>query len=97
MLIDRIARMFLCPPLLKIPDRFQARSGTKNKRSSPAPPSTCATYITNETRTAQTNADGRYHFANMPVGAYEITVESTGFAKYQQSGITLALNQSGRG
>jgi carboxypeptidase family protein/TonB-dependent receptor-like protein len=49
---------------------------------------------TNEARTAQTNADGRYHFANMPVGAYEITVESTGFAKYQQTGITLALNQA---
>ena len=25
---------------------------------------------TNESRTAQTNADGRYHFANMPVGNY---------------------------
>jgi len=49
---------------------------------------------TNESRTAQTNSDGRYHFASVPVGAYEITVESTGFAKYQQSGITLALNQS---
>ena len=49
---------------------------------------------TNETRTAQTNADGRYHFAGVPVGAYEITVESGGFAKHQQSGITLALNQS---
>jgi hypothetical protein len=49
---------------------------------------------TNETRTVQTNADGRYHFASVPVGAYELIVESTGFAKYQQSGITLALNQS---
>ncbi|HJT29399.1 MAG TPA: carboxypeptidase regulatory-like domain-containing protein [Pyrinomonadaceae bacterium] len=49
---------------------------------------------TNETRTAQTNADGRYHFANLAVGNYEITVESTGFAKYQQQGITLALNQA---
>ncbi|HEU4769100.1 MAG TPA: carboxypeptidase regulatory-like domain-containing protein, partial [Pyrinomonadaceae bacterium] len=49
---------------------------------------------TNETRTTQTNADGRYHFASVPVGAYEVTVESSGFAKYQQSGITLALNQS---
>jgi hypothetical protein len=49
---------------------------------------------TNETRTTQTNSDGRYHFASVPVGAYEITVESTGFAKYQQSGITLALNQN---
>ena len=34
---------------------------------------------TNETRTAQTNADGRYHFAGVPVGAYEITVESYRF------------------
>ncbi len=51
--------------------------------------------LTNETRTAQTNADGRYHFAGVPVGSYELTVESTGFAKHQQSGITLALNQSG--
>jgi hypothetical protein len=50
--------------------------------------------LTNETRTAQTNADGRYHFAGVPVGAYELSVESTGFAKHQQSGITLALNQS---
>jgi hypothetical protein len=49
---------------------------------------------TNETRTVQTNSDGRYHFAGVPVGAYEITVESSGFAKHQQSGITLALNQS---
>ncbi len=48
---------------------------------------------TNESRTAQTNGDGRYHFASVAVGAYEITVESTGFAKYMQSGITLALNQ----
>ena len=40
---------------------------------------------TNETRTTQTNSDGRYHFASIAVGAYEISVESSGFAKYQQS------------
>jgi hypothetical protein len=50
--------------------------------------------LTNETRTAQTNADGRYHFAGVPVGSYELSVESAGFAKHQQSGITLALNQN---
>ncbi|HKZ01466.1 MAG TPA: carboxypeptidase regulatory-like domain-containing protein, partial [Pyrinomonadaceae bacterium] len=49
---------------------------------------------TNESRTTETNADGRYHFASLTVGAYELTVESAGFAKYLQSGITLALNQS---
>src|SRR5688572_6802957 len=48
---------------------------------------------TNETRTTTTGSDGRYQFAGMPVGDYEVTVESTGFAKYVQSGITLVLNQ----
>lgn len=48
---------------------------------------------TNETRTTQTNSDGRYHFAGLPVGTYELTVEGSGFAKHLQSGITLALNQ----
>ena len=50
--------------------------------------------LTNVTRTAQTNADGRYHFAGVPVGSYELSVESAGFAKHPQSGITLALNQN---
>ena len=50
--------------------------------------------LTNESRTAQTNADGRYQVQALPVGSYEITVESTGFAKYMQSGVTLALNQN---
>jgi hypothetical protein len=49
---------------------------------------------TNDSRTTETNADGRYHFASLPVGAYELTVESAGFSKYLQSGITLALNQT---
>jgi outer membrane receptor protein involved in Fe transport len=48
---------------------------------------------TNETRTTQTDGDGRYRFTGMPVGDYEVTVESSGFAKYVQSGITLVLNQ----
>ena len=48
---------------------------------------------TNETRTTQTGTDGRYQFAGMPVGDYEVSIESTGFAKYVQSGITLVLNQ----
>src|SRR5688572_13398785 len=48
---------------------------------------------TNETRTTQTDGEGRYRFTGMPVGDYEVTVESTGFARYVQSGITLVLNQ----
>jgi hypothetical protein len=48
---------------------------------------------TNISQTAQTGDQGTYRFPNLPVGAYEVTVEASGFAKYVQSGITLALNQ----
>lgn len=49
---------------------------------------------TNVSRTATTNDEGNYRFNNVPVGNYEVTVEATGFGKYTQSGITLALNQN---
>ena len=48
---------------------------------------------TNETRTTQTDSDGRYRLSGISVGDYEVSVEATGFAKYVQSGITLVLNQ----
>jgi hypothetical protein len=49
---------------------------------------------TNITRTVQTDSEGRYVLQNLPVGAYEITVEAGGFAKYLRTGLTLALNQN---
>ncbi|HYE76004.1 MAG TPA: carboxypeptidase regulatory-like domain-containing protein, partial [Blastocatellia bacterium] len=48
---------------------------------------------TNESRTATTNTDGRYRFANLPVGLYEITFQANGFAKIVRSGVELLLNQ----
>ena len=45
-------------------------------------------------RSTVTDGDGRYRFTGMPVGDYELTVESTGFAKFVQSGISLVLNQA---
>jgi len=48
---------------------------------------------TNESRTAQADSDGRYRFEGLPVGAYEMTVEATSFAKYVRSGITLVVDQ----
>ncbi|HYO98867.1 MAG TPA: carboxypeptidase-like regulatory domain-containing protein, partial [Pyrinomonadaceae bacterium] len=49
---------------------------------------------TNISRTTQTNDEGGYSFVNLPVGAYEITVEAPNFSKYVQSGISLLLNQT---
>ncbi|MCA1632519.1 MAG: carboxypeptidase regulatory-like domain-containing protein [Acidobacteria bacterium] len=48
---------------------------------------------TNISQTGQSGDQGAYRFANLPVGAYEVAVEASGFAKHVQTGITLALNQ----
>jgi hypothetical protein len=49
---------------------------------------------TNLARKVQTDSEGRYRFENLPVGRYEVAVESSGFARHIQSGITLLLNQA---
>ncbi|HEX6186587.1 MAG TPA: TonB-dependent receptor [Pyrinomonadaceae bacterium] len=48
---------------------------------------------TNISRTTQTDDDGRYRFEGLPVGPYEVSVESSGFAKFTQTGIGLDVNQ----
>src|ERR1044072_2547646 len=48
---------------------------------------------TNISRTAQTDSEGRYRLTGMPVGRYEIPVESQSVAKYVQTGVELLLNQ----
>jgi len=48
---------------------------------------------TNNSRTAQTDDDGRYRFDGLPIGQYEVSVESAGFAKFTQTGIGLDVNQ----
>ena len=48
---------------------------------------------TNESRTATTDADGRYRFPNLAIGNYEVAVEAQGFSKYLRTGIELLLNQ----
>jgi len=48
---------------------------------------------TNVTRTAATEADGRFNFPGLPVGRYEVIIEVKGFAKYVRGPINLVLNQ----
>lgn len=43
---------------------------------------------------ASTDGNGFYTFSNMAPGIYALTVEAVGFAPYQQTGISLAHNQT---
>ncbi len=45
-------------------------------------------------RTFTTTPDGRYSFASLPPGAYTLTVEKSGFGRYQQKGIILNIAQA---
>ena len=49
---------------------------------------------TNQNFKTSTNADGYFVLANLPPGSYELTVTSSGFAKYQQTGIRLTVGQT---
>ena len=51
---------------------------------------------TNLSRTATTTKEGDYLFTLLPIGTYELTVTQPGFEKYQQTGITLQINQYAR-
>lgn len=48
---------------------------------------------TNQTREVTTNEEGFYRASLLQIGSYEIAVESSGFAAYTQSGITLSTGQ----
>lgn len=54
---------------------------------------TARNVTTNQTRTVQTDQEGRYRFTGVSVGDYEVAIEASGFAKHVQSGITLAVGQ----
>ena len=46
--------------------------------------------------TTTTNGDGRYNISNLPVGTYNIKVETQGFQTATQSNLTLQLNQTAK-
>ncbi len=86
--------VFLTFPASRADNRFNLREVRDEKQAVVTNATVTVRNVkTNETRTAQTDGEGRYRFTGMSVGDYEVTVESSGFAKYVQSGITLVLNQ----
>ena len=48
---------------------------------------------TNQTYTTTSNASGYYILTNVPPGNYELTAQSSGFRKYDQTGIVLRVAQ----
>ena len=60
----------------------------------PAATVTARNTDTGLSRTNQTDGEGRYNFVNLPIGAYEVTIEAANFSKYVQTGITLDVNQN---
>src|SRR5229473_2250614 len=48
-------------------------------------------------QTATTNDNGRYSILNLPPGPYKISVEATGFAKYEQDNVPVNLGRTSTG
>jgi hypothetical protein len=51
---------------------------------------------TNQTRNAQTDADGSFHAQALAVGSYEVTANQAGFAPYKRTALDLFLGQTTR-
>src|SRR6266478_9963691 len=49
---------------------------------------------TNHSYTASTNVTGYYVVPNLPPGNYDLTAESSGFARFTQTGIILSVGQT---
>jgi hypothetical protein len=88
--------LLLCVSSIAFAQTTGTLSGTVQDEKGGAVPGATVTarhVETNVSRTAQTDSEGRYRLTSMPVGHYEITVESASFAKYVQTGVELLLNQ----
>lgn len=101
--ISKIAALTVCALLLCV---FGAQAqntadvvGTVTDQSGGAVPNAKVTLLnvaTNVSRSMQTGATGDYSFTLLPVGAYSVSVEATGFKKFQASNITLAAGDRAR-
>jgi hypothetical protein len=49
---------------------------------------------TGQTRSANTNGEGRFNFAALQPGAYSVKVEQHGFQTYEQRGVILSANEN---
>ncbi|MBV9085449.1 MAG: TonB-dependent receptor [Acidobacteriaceae bacterium] len=81
--------------------RAQSSTGTDlevNVRDASGAPIPDAALIATQTdtgfsRAAQTDSNGRWRFASLPVGAYSVTVTKPGFAKVERRGLRFEVGQ----
>ena len=92
--VGLLAILVALPPCLTAQSTTSLR-GTVTDKSGAAVPKANLTLRNAERgveRTAITGPIGDYEFPQIPPGTYQLTVEMTGFQKYQQSGIELLVN-----
>lgn len=98
---DQIVRLVVCAAcLLSASDVLSQTTGTisgtvrdPNGAVAAGAKVTVRKVDTNAQRGLMTEADGRFRFAGLVVGPYELTVEHKGFARYVRGPIILLLNQ----
>jgi hypothetical protein len=89
--------IYVAPTQLSAQYTTASLGGTVVDQSGAAVPGakvTAEELATHFTSTLTSASDGAFLFPSLPVGAYEVDVEKTGFSHYVQKGITLTVNQS---
>ncbi len=99
----RLAMVVLLSALFSITGLVRAQNisgtiaGTVRDSSGAIVPNAAVVAIhveTNSRFTTATNDDGLYRFPTLPIGSYQLEVESRGFRKYVGTGISLHVNES---
>jgi hypothetical protein len=92
----RIAILLLCAPaLLTAQYTSQQISGLVRDSSGAVVVGAKVTAVqggTGFTRAALSNESGLYVIANIPIGEYDLTIESKGFKTYKRTGVTVSVN-----
>ncbi len=96
----RQMRLFLALVVLATAAVAQTTSGSiagsvvdPSHAAVPAVQVTALEHDKNLTFSAKTDENGRFVFAQVPPGNWTLTIEATGFKKYEQAGITLNANE----
>jgi len=72
-------------------------AGTVHDSSNAAVPQATVTVTnldTGLTQTGQTNESGAFTFSTLPVGAYRLSIQKSGFDEYVQTGVVLSVGQT---